>query len=115
MSIYKDFPKDSKIWTVSNPIECRKNYHKIYKNYIDLIKKHYNVDSEIYPSSRKDKKYMVFGILQNNEGGMIHFGSLDYEDWLFHKNPVRRELYHKRFNKTLEPYSPYELSKNLLW
>lgn len=116
MSIYNDFPIDSKIWQVSNPEEVRANYHKKYKNYIDLIKKHYNVDSEIYPSSRADKKYMIFGLIKNNDLGMIHFGSIDYEDFTKHKDNKRRERYLKRFNKDdMPPYSPYMLSKLLLW
>lgn len=115
MEIYNDFPQDSNIWNVSNPITVREKYHKMYKHYIDLIKKHYNIDSEVHLSSRRDKKYMVFGVLKDGNLGMIHFGSSDYEDFNKHKNEKRRQSYLKRFNKTLEPYSPYMLSKNLLW
>lgn len=116
MSIYNDFPEDDIIWTVSNPARVRENYHRKYKHYIDLIKKHYNVDSEIYRSSRKDKKYMVFGPIGNSDYlGMIHFGSIHYEDNTKHNDPIRRNSYLKRFNKDLEPYTPYMLSKLLLW
>lgn len=115
MEIYDDYPPDLDIWNFSNPNIVRERYHKMYKQYIDLIKKYYNVNSEVYPSSRKDKKYMIFGVLKDGNLGMVHFGASKYQDFTKHNDERRRQSYYKRFNKTLEPYSPYMLSKNLLW
>jgi hypothetical protein len=111
MSIYKDFPKNNIIWKYSNPQTVRDKYEQIYREYIDDIKRRTNIDSIIYPSSRKDKKYMVFDGYK-----MVHFGSLGYEDFTKHLNNERRNRYLKRFNKDNMPaYSPYMLSKLLLW
>ena len=76
MSIFDDFHQDSNIWKYSNPSIVREKYNRMYKNYIDLIKKHYNIDSTVYPSSRRDKKYMLCGILPDGNIGMIQDLSL---------------------------------------
>ena len=111
MSIYDFFEPHSKIWNVSDPRIVRDNYHKLYKNHIEDIFNKTNVISEIYPSSRKNKKYMVFDGVS-----MVHFGDLRYEDYTKHKDPIRRENYRKRFNNPdSNVYSPYNLSLNLLW
>ena len=58
MSIYNDFPINHPIWNVSDPIKVRDNYHKYYKEHIKRIKQLTGVDSQVYLSSRKNKKYM---------------------------------------------------------
>ena len=111
MSIYEDFPHDSKIWNVSNPETVRDNYHRLYKPFIHQIKLQTGSDAEIYPSSRKNKKYMVF-----NGVNMTHFGDIRYQDFTKHQDEERRQRYLKRFNKhNNSPYSPYQLSLFLLW
>ena len=109
MSIYKDFPKDSAIWQVSNPKIVRDRYHSMYSKYI----KNMGYKSEILPSTRKHKKYMVIG----PDGKLHHFGDIRYEDFTKHNDEERRQRYLNRFNKSedLDPYSPYLLAKNLLW
>jgi len=73
----------------------------------------YNAD--VYPSTRKGKKYMIWDGLK-----WIHFGSILYSDWTKHGDPVRRESYLKRASKIKgnwkeNPYSPNFLAINLLW
>ena len=111
MSIYNDFPINHQIWNVSDPKIVRDNYHRLYKDQIKRIKQLTGADSEIYPSSHKHKKYMVF-----NGVNMSHFGDIRYEDYTKHQNEIRRQKYLKRFNKHHKsPYSPYQLSLLLLW
>lgn len=48
--------------------------------------------SNIEPSTRKNKKYMV-----EYKGNVIHFGQKGYKDFLDHnKDPIRRMSYRKR-------------------
>ncbi len=111
MSIYNDFPIDHQIWNVSDPKFVRDTYHRLYKDHIKRIKQLTGVDSEIYLSSRKNKKYMVF-----NGVNMSHFGDIRYESYDKHQDEIRRQKYLKRFNKHHNsPYSPYQLSLFLLW
>jgi hypothetical protein len=74
-------------------------------------------DAELLPSTRKDKKYMVYD--KNNEK-YIHFGSMYYLDYLKHQDPERRENYLKRASAIEgdwkdNKYSPNNLSINILW
>lgn len=111
MSIYDDFPLNHPIWKVSNPEIVRDEYHRIYRDLIKNIKTNTGVDSEIYPSSRKYKKYMLFNGLK-----MVHFGDIRYEDYTKHQDEERRQRYFKRFHKhDVSMFSPYMLSLRLLW
>ncbi len=111
MSIYEDFPIDHDIWNVSNPQTVRAEYHRIFKVFIQNIKLNTGSDSEIYLSSRKNKKYMVF-----NGYKMIHFGDIRYQDYTKHQDEKRRERYFKRFHKFESGvYTPFYLSLTLLW
>lgn len=88
----------------SNPAEVqRKSKQYLGKN------------SDIYLSSRKDKKYMV---LHNNK--WIHFGAMGYEDYTKHKDKERRDTYLKRAmgikgNWKYNKYSPNNLAIHILW
>ena len=71
-------------------------------------------------SQRSNKKYVV--TLKN--GDQIHFGHPDYEDFLIHKDKVRRLRYRKRASKIRDENgnltykdknSPNYWSYNLLW
>ena len=68
--------------------------------------------NEVHPSSRKDKKYMVF-----DGNKMVHFGSPLYEDYTFHGDKDRRDRFRKRNWKwqNAPKYSPAFLSYRLLW
>ena len=60
-----------KICEVSNPEVVLKQLKKYYGDEVDL-----------YLSTSKHKKYMVF----NEEGKKIHFGSMLYQDYTKHQN-----------------------------
>ena len=72
---------------------------------------------EVQPSTRKDKKFMVY---DDNNRKWVHFGQMGYEDFTRHRDPIRRERYRKRAmnikgNWRDNPYSPNNLSINILW
>ena len=94
-----------KICEVSNPDVVLKQLEKYYGDDVDL-----------YLSSSKNKKYMVF----DEQGKKIHFGSILYEDYTKHKDKKRRLNYLKRAsnikgNWRQNPFSPNMLSIILLW
>ena len=65
-----------KICEVSNPEVVLKQ-----------LKKYYGDDIDLYLSTSKHKKYMVF----NEQGKKIHFGSMIYQDYTKHKDKIRKE------------------------
>ena len=64
-----------KIYDVSNPELVLKQLKKYYGDKVDL-----------YLSTSKNKKYMVY----NEEGKKIHFGDLRYFDYTKHKNKKKK-------------------------
>ena len=70
-----------KLCEVSNP-----------KLVLKQLKKYYGDDVDLYLSSSKNKKYMVF----NEDGKKVHFGSLLYEDYTKHKDKKRRDSFRNR-------------------
>lgn len=97
------FPKE--LYLVSNPDEVQQKAKKYYKNLI------------VYPSTRKNKKYCVINPYTNK---LVHFGDLRYEDYTEHKDLKRRMNYLNRTSKIkgdwlMNPYSPNNLSRLLLW
>ena len=94
-----------KICEVSNPKMVLKQLEKYYGDEVDL-----------YLSTSKNKKYMVF----NEDGKKVHFGSIIHEDHTKHKDKKRRLNYLKRAsnikgNWRQNPFSPNMLSIILLW
>ena len=80
------------------------------------LKKYYGDEVDLYLSTSKNKKYMVF----NEQGKKIHFGSIIHEDYTKHKDKKRRLNYLKRAsnikgNWRQNPFSPNMLSIILLW
>ena len=77
------------------------------------LKKYYGNDVDLYLSSSKNKKYMVF----DEDGKKIHFGSLLYQDYTKHKDKKRRENFRNRNTKwkDADKYTPAHLSYYLLW
>lgn len=70
----------------------------------------------VYPSSKKEKKYMI----QNDRGHWVHFGSIDYQDYTKHKDKTRRKSYLARAtgirgNWRRDKFSPNRLAISLLW
>jgi len=91
-----------KICEVSNPDVVLKQLKKYYGDEVDL-----------YLSTSKNKKYMVF----NEEGKKIHFGSMLYQDYTKHKDKKRRENFRNRNRrwKDADKFTPAHLSYYLLW
>lgn len=79
-------------------------------------KQYFGHEVDLYPSSRKDKKYMI----ADPVGKMVHFGQYGAEDYTYHGNELRRQNYLNRAtrirgNWANDRYSPNSLSINLLW
>ena len=73
--------------------------------------------AQLYLSSRKNKKYQIY---DPNLRKWIHFGQLGYADYIKHKDEDRRRKYLSRATKIKgnwkdNPYSPNNLSINILW
>ena len=85
-----------KICEVSNPEMVLKQLKKYYGNEVDL-----------YLSSSKNKKYMVF----NEDGKKIHFGSIIHEDYTKHKDKQKRDNFRNRNKKwkDADKYTPAHL------
>ena len=87
----------------------------------ELIKKAKKLGAEsLEYSSRKNNKYMV----QLPNGKKVHFGSPKYEDYIIHKDKVRRDKYRTRAMKIknkkgeltyTNPESSNYWSVHLLW
>jgi len=85
------------------------------------LKKYYGDEVDLYLSSSKHKKYMVF----DEDGKKVHFGIILYQDYTTHQNKKRRENYLKRASningkwkqnpKWKRASSPNMLSIILLW
>jgi hypothetical protein len=98
-----DAPKNNPIWNVSNPILAQERLNKYSKGKI------------LYLSNRKDKKYMI-----ENDGKMVHFGHLKYQDFLKHQNLRRRMNYLNRATNIKgewenDKFSPNNLAIHILW
>ena len=52
------------------------------------LKKYYGDDVDLYLSSSKNKKYMVF----NEDGKKVHFGDLRFSDWTKHKDKQKETI-----------------------
>ena len=77
------------------------------------LKKYYGDDVDLYLSSSKNNKYMVF----NEDGKKIHFGSIIHEDYTKHQNKKRRESFRNRNKRwaNADKFTPAHLSYYLLW
>ena len=96
--------KIEQLLTISDP-------KQVYKKFIDHG---YDKYTNIYVSTRKDKKYMVVHPITEK---LIHFGSSDYSDYTKHKDEQRRTNFLKRNVKwsKADVFSPASLSYSLLW
>ncbi len=79
-----------------------------------LAKRIYGKDTEIKPSTRQGKKYMI---LNPETDKWVHFGQMGYQDFTKHKNILRRERFRTRNKRwsTQDEYTPGFLSYVLLW
>ena len=91
-----------RICEVSNPEIVLKQLKKYYGNHVDL-----------YLSTSKNKKYMVF----DEDSKKVHFGSMLYQDYTKHKDNKRRENFRNRNKRwaDADKYTPAHLSFYLLW
>ena len=72
-------------------------------------------NAELYRSDKKNKKYKIF-----DGKKWVHFGQMGYQDFTKHEDENRRNNYLKRTanmkgNWKKNPYSPNNLSRNILW
>jgi hypothetical protein len=79
-------------------------------------RRYFGKDVPIYTSDKPSKKYM----LQNPDGKWVYFGAYGMEDFTKHKDEARRKSYLARARGIRgqwkdNPYSPNNLSINLLW
>lgn len=111
MDVCKPEPKHKKftrrILKYSNPSKAQK---KAYQ-YLGKSK------GKLYPSTRKNKKYMV---CDTNHKKWVSFGQLGYEDYTKHHNKERRKNYLTRSSKIKgnwkkNKYSANNLSRHVLW
>jgi hypothetical protein len=68
---------------------------------------------KVYPSTRKDKKYMVY----DPNGDKVHFGQIGYSDFTGHQDKERRKLFRIRNAEWAHApkWTPAWLSYHLLW
>ena len=74
-------------------------------------------NTQLFISPRKDKKYRVYDPINRK---WVDFGQMEYEDFTKHKDNDRRFRYLRRAikikgNWKSNPYSPNNLSINILW
>lgn len=95
--------KEDIVKQYSNPSKVRKK-----------MRQYFGDDMELFYSTRKNKKYMIF---DNENNKYIHFGQIPYEDYTKHKDEERRQQFLKRNKKWSEQdkMSSGWLSYHLLW
>jgi hypothetical protein len=98
--------KYNQLLTVSNP-------KIVYNN----LQKYFGRPTELYISSRKNKKYYIINPYNNKE---IHFGSLLHRDYTFTRDKTKQKSYLARSgsipgNWRDDPYSPNNISRSVLW
>ena len=74
-------------------------------------------DANLLLSPLKSKKFRIY---DPNKNKWIDFGQMGYQDFTKHQDKERRERYLKRATKikgswSKNPYSPNNLSINILW
>ena len=89
------------------------NPNKVFRN----AEKEFGKKVMIKVSTKPEKKYMIYDPIKNK---YIYFGQMGYEDYTKHNDPLRRQNYLKRTANIKgdwkkNPYSPNNLSRNLLW
>ena len=105
MNFQQRFPEDDDIWMYSDPQVAQM---KAFKKY--------GPTAILYRSKAKNKKYYIV----NPAGKKVNFGQMEYEDFLKHKDPIRRQNYLTRSagmkgNWKSDGYSANNLSRNILW
>lgn len=94
---------------------CNRNRMSYLEKARKTAEKHGYERKNIFPSTRKDKKFMY----KDNER-TIHFGAKGYEDFLVHQDKERRRKYDIRSrnidgNWRNDKYSANNLARRILW
>lgn len=98
---------------ISSSLRRMSNPEIVYRNAQRWYGKNVIIDFSTNPK----KKYMIYNPFKNL---WIHFGQNGYEDYTYHQDKRRQQNYLKRSMNIkgkwkLDPYSPNNLSRNLLW
>ena len=98
--------KGDELYKYSDPVEAQRKAFEYLGDY-----------GQIYKSTNPKKKYMIYDIYNNK---WVHFGQMNYEDYLHHKNYNRMLNYRRRATNINgewrnNPFSPNNLSINILW
>jgi len=106
MSIKARFPDNDIIWKYSDPVKVQELAYSVY-----------GPDAIIYRSRHKNKKY---AIVDPNTEKIVNFGQIGFEDVTKHRDINRMYNYLRRATKIKgnwrdNPFSPNNLSINLLW
>ncbi len=82
-----------------------------YSNIKEVERKAKRYGVKVFPSTKKNKKYMIY------HDKWIHFGAMGYEDYTKHKDKTRRTNYLNRSAGIHDSgkYSANQLARNLLW
>ena len=77
------------------------------------LKKYYGDEVDLYLSTSKNKKYMVF----DEQGKKVHFGDLRFSDWTKHKDKQKRNNFRNRNKRWADAdiFTPAHLSYYILW
>lgn len=102
----KDIPENDPIYEWSNPKQAQK-----------MAYKYLGKSAVIYKSFKPDKKYMIY---DPNNDKMVHFGQMGFQSFDKHRDLNRRKNYLTRTANMKgdwadNPYSPNNLSRNILW
>jgi hypothetical protein len=87
-----------------------------FKSVEKALHKYYGKTTDLYESTRKDKKFMVI----NPQGKRIHFGAKDYLDYHLDQTEEREER-RKRFRNRnrkwadADKWTPAHLAFYVLW
>lgn len=79
--------------------------------------KYFGKNVKLYPSYKKEKKYMI---CNQKTKKWVSFGQVGYQDFTKHKNKTRRKNYLRRTANIIgnwknDKYSANNLSRNILW
>ena len=89
-------------------------------NKVRRIARMNGLKGQIFMSDRENKKYKYI----KENGDVVHFGDSRYEDFLDHRDPIRRNRFRQRFGRmknlngkrSIDKFeSPAYLSYHLLW
>jgi hypothetical protein len=96
-----------------NELALYSNYKMAKQN----AKSYLGPDTELLPSTRTNKKFMILNPSTNK---YVHFGQMGYQDYTYHGDEDRRYKYlrralHIKGDWMNNQYSPNNLSMFILW